>query len=248
MIVDVTMTATHRPSILDRTLASFHKHLWSSNTDELRLIINVDPIGDDNDRYFDVLEVCGKYFTEINCNRAYKPHFPSAIKWVWENAEAPLIFNLEEDWELLYPVDWDEMVNVMGLFPYLAHLRLSIFRSTQLTCKNWRFFYSWNGLYFSCRDDDRGDIGWCGHPSLNRKEFIDEAMPLIDFKSNPEKQIKGRGKMRSVIDKWDFGSYIQPNSPPNIRDIGRQWMVDNGYRKKGKNKEWFKTWEKTNGQ
>ncbi len=244
-MIDITITATHRPAVLERTLASFFKNMWSIKDSSLRCVINVDPVGDDTDRYFDVLNVCLKYFTDVKINRSERGHFPSAIKWVWENATAPLIFNLEEDWELLYPVDWNAMLGTMSFPPHLAHLRLSIFRSTQLTCKNWRYFYNWNGFYFACRGKDKGAIGWCGHPSLNRKEFIDEALPLIDFKSNPEKQIKGRGKMKHVIDKWDFGSYIQPNSPANIRDIGRQWMVDNGYKKKGKNKEWFTEWEKT---
>ena len=243
-MIDVTIVATHRPELLERTLASFFKNLWSIKDGSLRAVINVDPVGSDTDKYFDVLDVCLKYFADVKINRSEKGNFPAACKWIWENATADYIFNLEEDWELLYAIPWYSMLRVMDLDPKLAHLRFSIFRSTQLTCKNWRYFYNWNGLYFQCRDEDKGSVGWCGHPSLNRKEFMREALPLIDFKNNPEKQIKGRGEMRSVIDKWNFGSYIQPNNSANIRDIGRQWMINNGYIKKGKNKEWFTEWEK----
>jgi len=246
-MIDITMTATWRPDLLERTLSSFFTNMWTSNDERLRLIINVDPTGSDTDKYNEIFDIV-RYFFEDNflIQQAPVPHFPSAVKWVWEQVTSPIFFNLEEDWELLYPIDWNEMVWCIKDRDNVAHIRLSVFKSTD-SCKNWKVFYNWNGIYFQCPADDKGAVGWCGHPSLNKTSFIKEAMKHIDFAHNPEKQIKGRGSMKALIDAHIFGSFIQPNSPANIKDIGREWMVKNGWKKQGKNKEWFTTWEKADG-
>jgi hypothetical protein len=44
------------------------------------------------------------------------------------------------------------------------------------------------------------------------------------------------------IDKWRYGVFAEQNQPPVIRDIGRKWMIENGYRKAG-NKAFFTQWE-----
>jgi hypothetical protein len=245
-VISVTMTATWRPEILERTLKSFFKNLWITKDPRLKLIINIDPVGADHDKSGDIIEICSKYFREVKVNRPEKAHFPSAVKWIWEQADSPYIFNLEEDWELLYPMDFENMLMCFVQNRNLAHLRFSIFRSTTLTCKNWKYFFTWNGKYFQCPDKDKGTVGWCGHPSLNNGKFIRQCLKEINFRSNPEKQIKWHyPKIKKIIDKYDFGCYIPRNSPPNIRDIGREWMLLNGYNKKGKNKEWFTEWTKS---
>jgi hypothetical protein len=246
MICDVTMTATWRPEILERTFKSFFKNLWTPKDPELKLIINIDPVGSSKDKSGDIIEICSNYFREVQINRPEKAHFPSAIQWTWTQTKAPFVFNLEEDWELLYFMNWNNMLQCFIQNPKLVHLRFSKFKSTLLTCKNWSFFFNWNGGYFQCPDKDKGTVGWCGHPSLNRGNFIRECLPHINFDKNPEKQIKSHNtKIKALIDKSDFGCYIPQNSPPNIRDIGREWMLINGFRKKGKNKEWFTEWEKS---
>ena len=245
-MISVTMTATWRPEILERTLKSFFTNLWMLKDPRLKLIINIDPVGANKDKSGDIIEICSNYFREVKINRPKIAHFPSAVRWVWTNSDSPFIFHLEEDWELLYKMDFENMLWCFIQNPKLAHLRFSIFRSTQLTCKNWKYFFTWNGRYFQCPDKDKGTVGWCGHPSLNRGGFIRDCASQMDFNLNPEKQIKWHFPLiKPLIDQHDFGCFIPQNSPANIRDIGREWMIKNNFRKKGKNKEWFTEWEST---
>ena len=97
---------------------------------------------------------------------------------------------------------------------------------------------------FECPKSHVGSVGWCGHPSLNNGMFVEAVSPHFDITKNTEKQIKGHhAEIGPILEAWKFGCYIEPNSDPDICDIGRQWMVDNKLKKKGKNKEWFTVWE-----
>ena len=61
--IDLILIATLRPEILEITLNSFyHKLLKNFN---VRLIVNVDPIGDTRYTQQDVINICKKYFPNI---------------------------------------------------------------------------------------------------------------------------------------------------------------------------------------
>jgi len=242
MKVDVTMTATWRPELIDRTLESFFENLFSGFSGDLRLVINIDPVGSENNRYKDVIRVCSKYFKEIKATRPSRAFFPKAFLTVWNLARAPYLFHLEEDWLLKRKLDFNEMIEIMEDNITLAHLRLSKFRSTSEHLKNWKHFFLWNGKFFECPQADKGAAGWCGHPSLNRTAFAKGAIARIDPVHNPEKQIKGRW-MGDYLNQWRFGIYHPQEAPPCLEDIGRKWMEENGWRKSG-NPQHFTCWEK----
>ena len=244
-MIEVTMTATWRPELIERTFKSFHDNLWKSMPPR-KLIINIDPVGADRDKSGDIIEICTEYFEEIQVNRPKIAHFPTAFIWCWKQVKRQFIFHLEEDWELLYPMNWLQMIKLMASPNLnLAHLRFSIFKSTEETCKNWSNFYNWVGGYFECPEEHKGSIGWCGHPSLNNGWFVRRVVEFLDPKYNPEKQIKWRNPMIGpIIKEYNFGSFIPQNSPPNIKDIGREWMSEHRYTKAGGNNEHFTNWEK----
>lgn len=243
-MIDVTMTATWRPELIKRTLDSFRHYLFKDHMKtNMRLIVNIDPVGAEEDKSDEIVYMAKDYFKEVIAFCPTTPHFGKAVVRVWEKTTSHLVFNLEEDWEILAPVSFAYMRHCFYANRLLAHLRLSIFRSTD-TCKNWRYFYEWNGAFFQCPDADRGTVGWCGHPSLNLGRFIRFCAENMDPDTNPEKQIKGRHPMIGPkIDAHVFGCMIQPNSPANIKDIGREWRQKHGYHKIG-NQEWFTNWEK----
>jgi len=249
-LIQITTTATLRPLILRKTLESFTKNLLFTDgftKDDYRLIINVDPVGDFNYSQGDVLETALEFFPNISASFPKEASFPVAFKWCWDQVQltSDLVFNLEEDWELMFPLSMKTMVDFMQ-DKKLIHLRLSMFPSTQLTCKNWNRFLNWNGQFFEVPNDIAGTIGWCGHPSLNQGWFVKQAIQYIDGIRNPEKQIKWRNKpLWDLTEGCTFGSFQPRNSPPAIKDIGREWMMKNGWRKAGTNKEIFQTWEKT---
>ena len=56
--LDVVIIATLRPEILDITLNTFYHRLL--NNFNCRLIVNIDPIGDQDCNYKDIIRVCKK--------------------------------------------------------------------------------------------------------------------------------------------------------------------------------------------
>lgn len=244
---DITMTATLRPELIRKTLESFNKYLFGKYVDKARLIINIDMIGSDDPKTSrqEIRQLLSEQsYRGFKLRESYEPNFPTAWQWCMGQTESEYIFNLEEDWELLYPMGFEQMVRIMDTDPTLAHLRLSQFRSTERSLKAWQNHAYWNGRFFEYRDGMKQVDGWCGHPSINRKSFLDRAISYMDPTKNPEKQIKGRQsiEMQNLIHCHDFGIFHFQDHGPAIKDLGRDWMTAHGYRKAG-NKAWFENWE-----
>jgi hypothetical protein len=249
-MIDLTCTATLRPELLRITLDSHIENLFGDRIKDIKLIINIDKIGSNkncNDALVEILSVIDKYpFKTYSLNMPDEPHFGRAFVWCMSQIEQKYFFNLEEDWKLLHKVDFDKMIELMQNDESIAHLRLSAFPSSLLRMKTWNQFINWNGKYFEVPADLKGTIGWCGHPSLNRTSFIKECLKFIDPNGNPEKQIKGRRYMHpanELIATSKFGVFHPKDKPAAIEDIGRKWMVENGWTKSG-SKAFFTQWEK----
>ena len=252
-MITITMTATIRPEVVWRTLKSFKDNLFKDYP--CHLIMNIDPVGDKRYAVSDVANKAYSIFPNSHFFFSPEAHFSKAFKRVWMTAIEPdtvnpfnsstgWIFNLEDDWELLRPVDLLDMIAVMQENPNLAVLRLPFFDAGESAMKNWNLQYPWNGRYFQCPDDLRKTAGFCGHPSLIRKEFIRNTAPLIRTELNPEKQFHGdNDTLVEEVLRWQYGVYGKPNEPKVIEDLGRTWMVNQGLRKAG-NKAFFTSWEK----
>jgi hypothetical protein len=239
--VEVTITATNRINILYKTISSFMENLLFRC--DVEAIANIDNVGEKGSK--EALAKTVELFMPVKMTRrSFKPNFSEAFAFCWNSVEADWVFHLEDDWELLERVEIREMIEILKEEKDLALLRLPQFRSTEDKMKNWDKFFPWNGKYFECPDDLRQAVGFCGHPSLIKGEFVKKCAPLLDPTMNPEKQFHGDNpKLVEEVMKWRYGVFGKPNSPAYIRDLGRQWMVDNGLRKKG-NKAWFTEWEK----
>jgi hypothetical protein len=241
-MIDITMTACNRPEILEKTLSSFFRNFIGLVEQDLRLIINIDPVGIDSPAHA-CIEICRKYFNNLTINMPEKPSFPKAFQWVWQQVEAPLVLHLEDDWEMVQETSLKDMLDLLEKYEALLILRIAAFKSTIDTMKNWNKFYPWNGKFFECPLNEVGGLGFCGHPSLIKKKFISYVAPRLDPNRNPEKQIKGKnGEIGKFLLKYQYGVYAQQNSPAAIRDIGRRWMIDNGFKKAG-SKSFFTEWE-----
>jgi hypothetical protein len=239
-MIDITMTATRRHKLIKQTLSSFKQNLFHENC--AGVIINIDPFGPDNGPG-EVLSTVRKYFPLRAARMAVTANFATAFKWIWSQTTMEYIFHLEDDWELLMPVDLDKMLEIMGNNPDLAILRLPWKRTNTDSAKNWKYYFPWNGDFFECPEEHRREVGFCGHPSLIRGEFVRNIVNYISINKNPEKQFHhGHPEIMKEIDKWRYGVFAEQNQPPVIRDIGRKWMIENGYRKAG-NKAFFTQWE-----
>lgn len=253
-MIEILITATLRPEILDKTLRSFRQNLFRNLP--ARVIINVDPVG--TGTVNEVLMVVNNFFQIKAVNLPETPHFGRAFQWVWSNAEADVCFHLEDDWQLLRPMSLTHMIEILFAVPDLATLRLPWRPVGQVSSKQWKFYFPWTeirsepggfkGGFFECPRRDRQEVGWCSHPSLVRGVFVKKCAKLLDPKVNPEKQFHGgNDKLVKEVLKWRYGVYSQKNQPEAIRDLGRDWMIQEGYRKKD-NKAWFINWRRAGGR
>lgn len=239
-MIDLTVTACIRPQIIRRTLSSFKRNLFKDVP--CRLILNVDQVGEYGTKY-EIYNIAQQFFKGI-CRITETPSFPEAFIWTWSQTKRDFVFHLEDDWELLRPVDIYAMFRIMEKYEDLAVLRLP-YKSTGLqSAKNWKYFFPFNGDFFECPEELRQEVGFCGHPSLIRGEFVRRAVVHLDPKKNPEKQFHhGNPGLIAEVLRWRYGVYAGPNEPAAIRDIGRKWMVKEGFKKAG-NKAFFTEWER----
>lgn len=241
--IDVITTATIRPDLLERTLHSFSRLL--AQHDRWRLLLNVDPIGRKDKTRRDVVDVAKQYFDEIVLNLPKEPSFPAAWFWCVEQVENEFVLWLEDDWELLLPVDLIEMIAIMRENEDLASLRLPRWEAAERTFRQWnrKKLVGWNGRFMEIPEDHRRSCGYSNNPSLTRRDFLKPMLPHFHGPTDPEKQIAGFNLvLRPWVAYWRYGVYQAPEGPIAVRDIGEEWRKANSWGK-GKNKVQFKTWE-----
>jgi hypothetical protein len=248
--MDIMMTATIRPELVEKTLRSFRNNLFGSYKD-CRLLINIDPVRgiESTATRRDVLAIVDSYFSEKKTRLPKKPHFPHAIHWLWAQAESEFVFHLEDDWECVEEIDINHMVRIMESQPNLLGLRLNAYRTWEDRCRpssaKGRSDWLWNGQYYE-RPRKPGRHSWySNHPTLFRSGWVKAALPFLGDKGSTERYISGLRKAkekgaRDLIYEWRYGIYAVP-SRRCILDIGRGWRKQNGVRK---NARWsFTHWK-----
>ena len=221
--IDIAMTAVLRPSILSETLQTILKNVCKDQKDRFRLIINVDPVGEDIDP-LRVVKVAMKNFDDVVYRIADTPSFPHAVKWVWEQSTAPYVFHWEDDVDILHPIDIDDMISIHKKYPDVSSLRL--YKAETPKRKSFHTFscrwdYNKDG-FFVARDWKR-QFGL--NPILIKQEFVKEAISRMVDDTNPEKQFRESQKyMRPLIKKWKYALYTRPGAPRMIDGRkGQRW-------------------------
>jgi hypothetical protein len=234
------MPAVVRPSIIEETFKSFTDCVLSSLLDKqiVHLYLNVDPVGEtDSCTPQDIALMARKYFLQQNIHFS-TPDAPNFAKAFWKvmsgAVTADYVFYLEDDWVFNKTVDLLDMIDIMDTEPGLALLRLPAFSTGFQSMKNWTTFYPWAGRYFICPQDKSVELGFCGHPSLIRGKFLDRTVAYLDLTRNPEKQYHhGDWRLLDEVRQWRYGVYAERNAGPTVRDIGRAWIANSGWRKEG---------------
>jgi len=218
-IIDITMTATIRPLIIYKTLQSFTQNmLFDKNM--YRLIINIDPIGENVSRE-EVLKMTYNFFNQeqVIYNYPETPGFTKAVQWCWSKSNSKYVFHLEDDWTLLSKVRITEMIEILNDHSNLSSLRLNKIHNSK-----------------SKQAIDQGFIYWpkiALNPTLFKGDFVQSAAPLMDIDRNPEKQLrKGKTEIGKFVEKWNHGIYVMDGFARKVEDIGRDWMEGTKYTKK----------------
>jgi len=239
--VDITMTAVIRPKMLASSLKTIIQRVVKKQTG-FRLIINVDPVGEDKDPML-VVETAKKFFSEVIYNIPNKPSFPKAVKWIWSQVEAPFAFHWEDDTKISRDIDVNDMISILNKYPKLSSLRL--YKARTPKAKNFhtfncRWIYKPEGFYMA--NDWKRQFGL--NPILIKKAFIDGAVKRMIDDVNPEKQFRfSEEYMKDHIKEWSYGLYTKPGEDRIVDGRqGENWKRKLGLKKPKGNS--FLKWDK----
>lgn len=113
MNLSFTTTATCRPEIIRKTYHSFVKNLHGVDFSKTTLYINIDP-APDAARREETLEVAKCFFGRVIHRFPEKPNFTSSVNWLWSIANSDYILHLEDDWELIKPIDINDIMRIFN--------------------------------------------------------------------------------------------------------------------------------------
>ncbi len=196
--IDVAITATIRPEVLELTLFSFYKH-FLHKFQETRLIVNVDPLGMEDYQAADVVDVCRRYSPQVVSRCPAQASFASAVKWCWEQVESTAFLHLEDDRLLKKPIRLEEVVTRLAASDDVASVRFNLARNPA--------------------SDPPVSSGLSLNPSVFRRAFIDQALPLFSCEKDPEKQFRNF----TPLAHWKFFYHGAPGEPACVIDIGKKW-------------------------
>jgi len=249
--MDITMTAVRRPEVIEKTLKSFTENLFVIPEDH-RLIVNIDPIGDEDDKHNNkTISILKKYFPNIVIFEPNSPSFPKAVIRIWKEVKSNLFFHLEDDWILKRPIFMNELTQPLKQNKDLACMRL--YKENIPFSNNPKMFgcsYNYHGTrsftntYFT---PVPGSNNWKNQFGLNpvmiRKKFIDETLPLMVNDKNPEKQFRENNPLMSnILNKWTFAIYGRPGLKRMVwGKNGLHWRLDSKF-KKPRDGSGFTTW------
>ena len=209
--LDVVVIATLRPQILDVTLNSFYHGLLKDF--DVRVIINVDPIGEFGVSQSDVIAVCKRYFKNVISNMPDTPSFSKAVFWCWEKVKTDIFFHLEDDWCLKYNLDKN-----LALKPFSNN---NVIQVRLNSTRNNKFSYDNNYVIAEV---------FSLNPSFFRTKYIKEKLPGFDFDRDPEKQIRYNLNSHSFINpKLLF--YGSQNQNRIIIMTGKIWREKHNFNK-----------------
>jgi len=237
--IDITMTAVLRPKILDETLRRIIKNVVD-DPDRFRLIINVDQVGE-KIKPAKIVKIAERHFSNVVSNIAKTPSFPKAVKWVWENSDAPFVFHWEDDVNILRKINVKKMIEILNEDKSLSSLRLYKYRiPRKKKMKTFSCMWKYNEKGYYIADDWERQFRL--NPILIKREFIDEAVQRMIDDVNPEKQFRSSQKyMVPLIKKWKYGIYAKPGEGPLINGKkGQHWK--NKMKLQKPDKEKFLSW------
>lgn len=206
-LIDITMTAVIRPEIVRTTLESFCSNLFYDDKFNYRLILNVDPIGEDKNP-MEVVEVAHSFFDNVLYNIPKEPSFCTAVMWCWSKIVSDYVFHLEDDWVILRKTPLVEMIRILEKNDDLACLhffRKDTDKKKKINLSGTSYIYK-NEYFVS-----RKPFGFSLNPCLVKADFLNSIYYEMDDTKNPEKQIRYKNPlMRGILSSWKYGIYGKP--------------------------------------
>lgn len=222
------MTAVLRPSYVDKALSSVR---YFATRQPTNVYINIDPVGPSSAE--SVADAARKHYPQAIFRQAEKPSFPLAVKWLWESAESPAIFHVEDSKDLNRTVNVNEMLRGLQDFAAIS-LKFVNPESNRVGPSNVRARS--DGFF----QTDYYDKAVCLQPSFWRTEVARTLASFMIDGVSPEKTIRP-GKFNPALNEvinymsqFQFGFVTDSWNEFWYNRRGAVFRNQYGFRKKGK--------------
>jgi hypothetical protein len=212
--LDVVVIAIKRPEILRLCLETFKKNLLQQF--DVRVIINVDPVGEENYSQKDIINIAKEYFPNVVSRTPKKGNFSKAVYWAWGQVRTDFFFHLEDDWLLKSFIPAYRLESKASIREIV-----SITFNTSSNKKYPKLYKNYHLKNFSLR------------PCIFRTKYIKEKLVDFKFDQDPEKQIIKNVPSKSFRDP-KFILYGNDHEGRKIIDTGKKWKMKNAFLKWGK--------------
>jgi len=231
--IDITVTAALRPNLINQTAASVKRFLVQDNRQayHFRVILNVDPAGEDGVTQEQVEEVYRSFFDDVIVFKPQVASFPLAVKRVWEAVTSDIAFHAEDSKLLLRPVPVDRAVR-------------AIEDRQRLACFALRALKKPHRAPHPVEHDEEHDIDVTAfyhkavtlQPSFFSREYVHEMAGFMRSGLSPEKAIKGfedvmdaelARQIQETAGRYEFGSIPvrEAAEGPYYENVGRSWRL-----------------------
>ena len=238
MNFDITMTATIRPEIFEKSLKSIMGNIIEYNNKfNFRLIINIDPIGETNNFNQETIEeITKKYHKNSVFVKPNQPDFPTAIKNIWNLVESDFMMHTEDDRIFMREVDLEDIINKFDSNTGICWIQGKLNRLSKFGFK-----VSKINDYWSINDDKKDPKCLLTmHPCIYRREMLKDLVKYVRKGASPEKVLRLQDtsqlnnsevqQLKNIINNWEFIVYSNHNSGYS-KDIGREWKENMGFSK-----------------
>lgn len=218
-MIDIAMTATIRPDIVEKTLFSIRKNLQYSG--ELNLVVDIAPIGDDKYTQQDVLKAIHWFFPKAKTRVLQDSLQAEALTWTWRNCSSEFILQWEDDWALTQFVDLDLLISK---FPPLVGS--IVFDRAEKLAKH---YPGYKGQYFPIDSTFMTRVvgkSLGGPPALMRRAYVEDVLRIVDNRTCLD-LLSRTEPAKALLRKWGVYCYLGEDGAGGlVRDLGKAWRAE----------------------
>jgi len=222
--LDLTLVAGSRPELLQKTLESFKKHVFSYIS-IAQVFVNIDRHGGtESDRRECVKRVLS-FFPHAYISTPAVNSFGGAVKHLWSLPQSQNFLHLEDDWLATRDVRLDRLkfapdIKTKQWFLVKPQVSQSILTSYR--------FRPVRGIPFFIPDPL--SPAFTTSPSIINSAFAHNISRLLNADLNPEKQMFNalNPTLEEELKKFRSKALVSWWEKPFICDIGREWQKAQG--------------------
>ena len=227
--LNIGLVAARRFSLLETTLKSFDKNLFSAfNIRQVR--VNLDPIFGSKDDEKQVMDLIKGHFPQAEIRQPQTPGFTQAVQWIWSGMQDGPFLHLEDDWICLERIRADEImaqlsgpVKMVSLLSETHGDKGRTLASTRIQ-KQKILGVTYRKVKVPAFNTSPGFVDGA---------FARQVAALFDLTLDPEKQMRDNRNpnLARFLSGLECHFHKKLDGGPIVEDIGRLWQVNNGVQK-----------------